>query len=92
MLNKDKGLTLIRKRLWLGVKVILVLVLFLFGLTIAGSLSPVQTYVAKKFVKQLTEEFGLKANVGSARVNPLELNSQLTDLYFEDKRGEPYSM
>ncbi len=88
MLNKDKGLTPIRKRLSLGVKVILVLVLFLFGLTIAGSLSPVQTYVAKKFVKQLTEEFGLKANVGSVRVNPLELNSQLTDLYFEDNRGD----
>jgi len=88
MLNKDNGLTPIRKRLSLGVKIILVVGLFLFGLTIIGSLTPVQTYVAKRLVKQLTQEFGLEANVGGVRVNPLELNSQLTDLYFEDNRGD----
>jgi len=88
MLNKDNGLTPIRKRLSLGVKIILALGLFLFGLTIIGSLTPVQTYVAKRLVKQLTQEFGLEANVGGVRVNPLELNSQLTDLYFEDNRGD----
>ena len=88
MLNKDNGLTPIRKRLSLGVKIILVLGLSLFGLTIIGSLTPVQTYVAKRLVKQLTQEFGLEANVGGVRVNPLELNSQLTDLYFEDNRGD----
>ena len=82
MLNKDNGLTPIRKRLSLGVKIILTLGLFLFALTIIGSLTPVQTYVAKRLVKQLTQEFGLEANVGGVRVNPLELNSQLTDLYF----------
>ncbi len=88
MLNKDNGLTPIRKRLSLGVKIILVVGLFLFGLTIMGSLAPVQTYVAKRLVKQLTQELGLEANVGGVRVNPLELNSQLTDLYFEDNRGD----
>ncbi len=88
MLNKDNGLTPIRKRLSLGVKMILIVGLFLFGLTIVGSLTPVQTYVAKRLVKQLTQEFGLEANVGGVRVNPLELNSQLTDLYFEDNRGD----
>jgi len=88
MLNKDNGLTPIRKRLSLGVKIILALGLFLFGLTIIGSLTPVQTYVAKRLVKQLTQEFGLEANLGGVRVNPLELNSQLTDLYFEDNRGD----
>jgi len=88
MLNKDNGLTPIRKRLSLGVKIILVVGLFLFALTIIGSLTPVQTYVAKRLVKQLTQEFGLEANVGGVRVNPLELNSQLTDLYFEDNRGD----
>jgi len=88
MLNKDNGLTPIRKRLSLGVKIILVVGLFLFGLTIIGSLTPVQTYVANRLVKQLTQEFGLEANVGGVRVNPLELNSQLTDLYFEDNRGD----
>ena len=88
MLNKDNGLTPIRKRLSLGVKIILALGLFLFGLTIIGSLTPVQTYVAKRLVKQLTQEFGLEANVGGVRFNPLELNSQLTDLYFEDNRGD----
>jgi len=64
MLNKDNGLTPIRKRLSLGVKIILVVGLFLFGLTIMGSLAPVQTYVAKRLVKQLTQELGLEANVG----------------------------
>jgi hypothetical protein len=54
MLNKDNGLTPIRKQLSLGVKIILALGLFLFGLTIIGSLTPVQTYVAKRLVKQLT--------------------------------------
>ncbi|MGA0403183.1 MAG: translocation/assembly module TamB domain-containing protein [Flavobacteriaceae bacterium] len=88
MLNKDNGLTPIRKRLSLGVKIILVVGLFLFGLTIMGSFAPVQTYVAKRIVKQLTQELGLEANVGGVRVNPLELNSQLTDLYFEDNRGD----
>lgn len=88
MLNKDNGLTPIRKRLSTGVKIILVVGLFLFGLTIIGSLTPVQTYVAKRLVKQITQEFGLEANVGGVRVNPLELNSQLTDLYFEDNRGD----
>ena len=88
MLNKDNGLTPIRKRLSLGVKIILVVGLFLFGLTIMGSFAPVQTYVAKRLVKQLTQELGLEANVGGVRVNPLELNSQLTDLYFEDNRGD----
>ena len=88
MVNKDNGLTPIRKRLSLGVKIILVVGLFLFGLTIMGSLAPVQTYIAKRLVKQLTQEFGLEANVGGVRVNPLELNSQLTDLYFEDNRGD----
>ena len=88
MLNKDNGLTPIRKRLSLGVKIILTLGLFLFALTIIGSLTPVQTYVAKRLVKQLTQEFGLEANLGGVRVNPLELNSQLTDLYFEDNRGD----
>ncbi len=88
MLNKDNGLTPNRKRLSLGVKIILAVGLFLFALTIIGSLTPVQTYVAKRLVKQLTQEFGLEANVGGVRVNPLELNSQLTDLYFEDNRGD----
>jgi len=46
MLNKDNGLTPIQKRLSIGVKIILVVGLFLFGLTIIGSLTPVQTYVA----------------------------------------------
>ena len=59
MINKVNGLTPIRKRLSLGVKIILTLGLFLFALTIFGSLTPVQTYVAKRLVKQLTQEFGL---------------------------------
>ena len=88
MENKDSGFTPKQKRLSLGVKMVIGLSLFLFLLSLIGSLVPVQTFIAQKLVAQLSERFGLEAQVGGVRINPLEMNSQITDIYLKDHLGD----
>lgn len=77
-----------RKRLFLGLRILLGLLVGLFLITLVASTPKVQNYLAQRFITQLTAQYGINLSVDAVRVNPLAFNATLQHLLIPDHKGD----
>ena len=77
-----------RKRLFLGLRIVLGLLVGLFLITLVASTPRVQNYLAQRFIAQLTTQYGIQLSVDAVRVNPLALNATLQHVLIPDHKGD----
>ena len=77
-----------RKRLFLGLRILLGLLVGLFLITLVASTPKVQNYLAQRFISQLTTQYGIDLSVDAVRVNPLAFNATLQHLLIPDHKGD----
>ena len=77
-----------RKRLFLGLRILLGLLVGLFLITLVASTPRVQNYLAQRFISQLTTQYGIDLSVDAVRVNPLAFNATLQHLLIPDHKGD----
>ncbi|MGA0942390.1 MAG: hypothetical protein ACO3Q3_05430, partial [Flavobacteriaceae bacterium] len=77
-----------RKRLFLGLRILLALLVVLFLLTLLASTPKVQNLIAQRLINNLSGRYGLTLSVDAVRVNPLSLNATIQHLFIPDHKGD----
>jgi hypothetical protein len=77
-----------RKRLFLGLRILLALLVVLFLLTLLASTPKVQNLIAQRLINNLSGRYGLTLSVDAVRVNPLSLNATIQHLFVPDHKGD----
>jgi len=77
-----------RKRLFLGLRILLALLVALFLLTLLASTPKVQNLIAQRLINNLSGRYGITLSVDAVRVNPLSLNATVQHVFVPDHKGD----